>query len=175
MSAYIVDKVHIDLMVSAAMDTNKGQSSYAFSYYNPFGIDNARRRHEVNLDTADQIGRMLLTENIRSVAFRYNDTDIDNLPGPIDATRPEDYVWVDHHIKLDPAEVAHLIGCYEYQTCEHDEWHTSDAQAFCHTLREEVLGNLPGRADSPWGWSQSDIDARTISLLNNDSSIRLVR
>ena len=160
-SAFIVDKVTIDLLVSAAMDSVPAYGHYgAFSYYNPFGTDSADRRHEVTRATATKTGAMLLTECIKSVAYRYNDEPLEDLPGPATVTRPEYYAWTDHRIKLTPAEIAGTIGCFEYQSCEHPEWHTSDAQAFCHELREAVLNNLPGRDDAPSHWTQRDVDAR---------------
>src|ERR1700732_2821348 len=133
------------MLVSAALDNVPMRGHHSpFSFYNPFGIDGADRRHEVTRDTATKIGAMLLAECIKSVSYRYSDDNLESLPGPAHVTHPDDYVWTDHRIKLTPGEVASTLANYEYQSCEHPEWHTSDAQAFCHELRAAVLNNLTG-------------------------------
>src|SRR5665213_2957769 len=154
MSAWIVTTQHIDLMVSAALQ------QHDFSWW----CWSEQRRHDVNLSTATDVGRLLLAENIRSVSHRYRDEPLADLPGPITKTRPEDYVWTDHKIKLSPAEISSLLGCYDYQSCETSDWHTTAAYDFVAALRESVLDSIVGRDDvpPPWGRDAADIAARML-------------
>lgn len=144
MSAWRVSKTHIDVLVTVAIDARHPGSSFYF-YHEGEG-------RYVTRETADEIGRMLWEENFRSVNHRYDESE----PVPeYRFARTEDKPIV---------EVLKGIDCYEYQSCEHDEWESSAAKRFCDSLRDTLIGKLPGYDAAPWGWEEQHRGNPPVSL-----------
>ena len=128
------------------------------------------------------LGQRLLDECVASVHTRYPDTSPDegDLPGPIDAYYTGPYVWEPYlhsdtrliapgmpRVIAPPAPtavIAKQIANYEYQSCEHDSWDSSEAHAFCRALADRLLRSLPGWEEAPWG-----IDRRSPPEANSPS------
>jgi hypothetical protein len=95
------------------------------------------------------VGQMLWSENLRSVQCRYEDTKPTELPGT------DDIPLYDAHAPwpqpIDPVEVLKAADCYEYQSCEHPGWETSESRSFIMRLRQRAWQHLPGYDDAPWG------------------------
>ena len=51
-----------------------------------------------------------------------------------------------------PVQAIKLVHCYEYQSCEHDGWETSEAHRFTTALLSSLEHSLPGYDDAPWEW-----------------------
>lgn len=147
MSAFIVEKSHINAMVQAGLAAGRKYNSSLRWYYNG-------EWKELDHETADEIGQMLLDENIKSVSHRYDDSPITDLPGRIDA----DYLLPFSHSPLSrvptPVEALKITSCYEYQACEHSEWEASEAKAFCTALKENTIDMLSGYEEAPWEWRE---------------------
>lgn len=168
MSAFIVAKTHIDALLSAGL--------YApWSNYGPlrwfdteehdetcFEVGEAippnswkwieQHRRELRASTAGQVGAMLWLENRRSVNHRYAEEEWE-----------APYVFTHLRGTPDPVAVLKAIGGYEYQSCEHPGWLTSEARYFCDALRKLAIHNLPGYDESD-AWH---IDDPTIFLAPN--------
>ncbi len=103
--------------------------------------------------TPSMLGQLLVNENVTSVLYRYSssgrtyyygpetaaemeDDTIETLPGPCDRYYMGPYVFEDPRETITPGEVFALIDCYDYQSCEHPEWTSSEAYSFCRSLRE---------------------------------------
>jgi hypothetical protein len=93
-------------------------------------------------------GRLLLAACVRSVAYRYPHDSDEALPGA--GARPETYHYRPP-VPFSPVVLLKAIDCYEYQSCEHPQWRTSDARAICAALRHRLIGELPGYSAAPWG------------------------
>jgi len=169
MSAFVVSQQHIEAMLKAAMtygrqggfhwlapearadsDFERGQ------VWGPTSVATARRcRRELDSDTLNETGRMLLTENVRSVCHRYDEPmDSTDLPGPVgfslaEATFSSFHVAM-HTPLLEPVAVLKAIACYEYQSCEHPDWEGSESKAFCEALRHAAINALPGYDEADW-------------------------
>lgn len=161
MSAFVVSKRHIDLLVRAAEHYGKqgGQGSRMQWWQVDENGEYAGWRYlEANEDdreeyyTLSQLGQILVSENVRSVHDRYPDDDVDagELPGPIDAYYMGPYVYSDPGHILSPGEVFKALDCYDYQSCEHDGWRKSEAFAFCVALRDAACRAVPGYEEAPW-------------------------
>ena len=66
-------------------------------------------------------------------------------------------------------KVLHLMACYEYQSCESDDWETTTAYKFCRELEQLILSKLRDSipdADQPsWGgYKRPDGNPGPISL-----------
>jgi hypothetical protein len=155
MSAWELPKVHIDAMLTAGLAYQQlgpvqwfwppiREEEGVCERGQPWGPECVRlaqeRKRQLTPKTAGHVGAMLLAENRRSVNHRYDEEEIeepytfDLLPG-----------------RVDPVVVLKAIQCYEYQTCEHPEWESSEAKEFCDALRGRMIHNLPGYDRGP-GW-----------------------
>lgn len=134
MSAFVVPKVHIDAIIAGWV--------LLADQYSP-----AAER----LAKAAEIGAMLWRENHRSVNARYNENEkspgyrYDRIPMPR-KHRPETL-----------AILAQALACYEYQSCECDDWEESAAAKFCNQVRHEICRALPGY-DKAEAWNVRDRD-----------------
>ena len=129
MSAWIVSKAHIDFLVSAAKH---------------FGIRAINNNGELVCaeEDPDQIGQILWNENYRSVNFRYNENK----------SAPE-YHYDTRCDRIKPGSLAEVnegapdfngltgigfllkaLGCYNYQSCETDDYEKTEAKAIVSTL-----------------------------------------
>lgn len=168
MSAFVVDKKHIDLLVRAALNAHPaGQpgSTRNMSWwqvdedgeYN--GWRELNRHAETMTDddhksyfTPSQLGQILVSENVMSVHHRYPDTNPDagDLPGPCDAFYMAPYVYTDPRRDLTPGQVFKAIDCLDYQSCEHGGWRKSEAHAFLTALRHAYCNRVADYEDAPW-------------------------
>jgi hypothetical protein len=153
-SAFVVQKEHVDLMTSVAVHLK-------LRWMSDSGIELVSATHAGE----DEVGTMLLRENVRSVLYRYSDCTLDDLPGWIPPHNGEPgsrdhtlvvYKHADHGFAhtLSVGEIAKLIACYEYQSCEHPEWRRSEASRFCESLlRAAAHKEYAG----PWDWGADDV------------------
>jgi hypothetical protein len=142
MSAFVVGKEHINKILTAALISRYGEMSY---YYND-------SRHKVNDETIDTIGQMLLDENVKSVMYRYSDSQLTDLPGKTNAEYLIPFKYEVELSSLSGIQIIKLIQCLEYQSCEHPEWKTSEAYAFLEALIRRQFERIQGYDDAQWEW-----------------------
>ncbi len=152
MSAFEVDKTHIDVLISAALQGSHGGPLYWYhgeipntmpgealpSHENYLERLNTTRR-EVTSDNAGMWGALLVAENRRSVNHRYNEDEIE-----------EPYEFTRYAGTFNAVAILKAISCYEYQSCEHPEWEASEAKSFCDALRTDQIHKLTGYDKAPW-------------------------
>ena len=135
MSAYIVDKRHIDYLVAAALYYGEKRRGPLM-----FG------KVPITKDNADFVGQRLWEENFKSVNHRYTEN-----------TLVEEYVFQRWNTeKITPAQVVMSVHCYEYQSCEHEGWETSHAAEFCNRLIRVMARCLPETEKAEWGAPKED-------------------
>jgi hypothetical protein len=145
MSAFVVDRYHIVYLVKAAREA-------AIRLRSPLRWgDGHTLDASVSVTEMVALAQLLWDENRSSVSYRYD--ALVGLPGPID----EDYIiragdfqrfsWVN----WSPVDVLKAIDCYQYQSCEHPGWQTSEAKAFTDALRRAWTHLVPGYDEAPWG------------------------
>lgn len=147
MSAFVVSKQHLDAMITAALDVTPLRGGSPVSWFYPT-INRAEdnlgtlqtKRRVARYEDRERIGAMLWAENVRSVNYRYEEEEWEEV-----------YQYTRFTLPLPAVAVLKLIDCYEYQSCEHDEWETSEAHEFCESLRRAYIGLLPGYNEAPWG------------------------
>lgn len=140
MSAWIVPKGHIDVLVQALIAEDS-----VVDYF------------------ASDVGMVLWRENVLSVAARYPYDGDGERPGPADF-RDANVVFYSFiglpGEKLDDYAVHKAIGCYRYQSCEHLSWQGSQAEVLTRHLNERIESRIPaepgarpkGWDDWPWGF-----------------------
>jgi len=162
MSAYVVDKAHIDALLRAA-EAILPRAGFGLTWCAQDLAELTEQERQAayrRLDHSDlnEVGQMLLSECIASVEHRYPSDNLTDLPGQSDAEYILPYRYnrtageTKGYSAPSPVETLKLIACYEYQSCEHPGWHGSEAQKFCKALRHSTIGTLPGYDDAPWGW-----------------------
>lgn len=149
MSAFIVEKVHIDALVHAGiLAGHPARGGYTLTWrteHIDWAGDHAayltavkEATRECTRLTASRVGAMLWNENKKSVDHRYNE-----------ANDRELYTFTASKV-TNPVAVLKALSCYEYQSCEHPEWESSEAKAFCSALRASLITRLPGYEAAAW-------------------------
>ena len=118
MSAWIVSKAHIDVLVDALA-----------------------KREMVFGQGLDDMGRILWEENHKSVNCRYNES-----------TPTPPYTFAKPVLEWSEGALLTEIGCYDYQTCEHEEYSQSQAKFAMDALAQALTENGAERDnEAPWG------------------------
>jgi hypothetical protein len=156
MSAYVVDKAHIDALVTTAIWGPTGIAAgrdWSLPFRWRCGMDWWR----ADWDSATELGALLLGACITSVRTRYPNTAIEDLPGPARAYWIAPYEYHSHGApRYSPVQGLKMIDCYEYQSGDGPEWEQSVAKAFCEALRRRLIGALDGYAEAAWGAPQRE-------------------
>lgn len=153
MSAYMIDRKHVQYLVTVAMSRRiLGQSHCIRWFHNgqwhELGCSDRKR--------AAEVAQMLWDENFASINARYPDTieHPEGSPGVISEAEAG-FVYGEHRDlflhNIEPAQVLKACDCLEYQSCEHDGWETSEAHAFLVSLRSSAWRRVPGYEDAEWG------------------------
>lgn len=130
MSAYMLDKAHIDVLVGFAARAG-GLRWWAGDEVKAIG-------NITSSEQLDQVGAMLWQANHVSVATRP--------PEP----EPPKYQFRGPRRARSPVEVLKALDCYEYQSANGVAWPGSEAKSFCRALRGEATRRLPGYLDAAW-------------------------
>jgi hypothetical protein len=153
MSAYMVSKEHIDILVMTAI-YGPAEASDRNRWYPAHGYSIA-----VSPQTADELGAALIAENLASIHARYPDTitNPQNTPGPAVRYWESAYKFpkVGHIGKPLPAlDAIGAVRSYTYQSCEHHGWETSDVKRFCASLIDNLISYVPGYDRVPWRFDE---------------------
>jgi hypothetical protein len=169
MSAFLVSKAHIDVLVTAATRFDRYDSIPQLPWDMLIADPVAFRRmveplpHAVGAPQAwrprsiarrggflayeDELGRALWLANAASIRARYGS-------GAEEATGEAlDKIRAYHHAlnARDPVTVIKACHCYAYQSCEVSDWDTSWAKAATDALERCAVRHLPGYEEAPWG------------------------
>lgn len=150
MSAFIVSHDHIDALLTFA-------KLHRVSYYVPQSICNkpGGTRVDINGETATEIGAILLSENERSVRHRYPDIVAHDLPGTIgeDAAGYRFREFAEVYRMPAAQKCAWVLNgcrCFDYQSCETDDYERSLAHRIIRAIEAAAIRALPHIEDAPW-------------------------
>ena len=91
------------------------------------------------LNTWQEVLDLLVAENYRSVNYRYDEK-----------RKPRKRKFRD--VPLPPIdEIVKLTHCYDYQSCENQDYYTTPAAKVMQEIRDHILHHLPGYNEAPWG------------------------
>ncbi|OGT35667.1 MAG: hypothetical protein A3F11_07110 [Gammaproteobacteria bacterium RIFCSPHIGHO2_12_FULL_37_14] len=135
MSAYILDKKSFDALVYAATD------GYCDRYTPKRKFVFAHRNIRVEL-TENELGQLLVDQNYESFNYRYSKSQ-----------KPYLYKYEYDSVfeTFKPVDFFKLCDCYEYQSCETNEYANSVADRAIFSLRKQLIRALPGYEDAAWG------------------------
>jgi hypothetical protein len=156
MSAFVVDKTHIDLLVRAADEYGRRGTGSGFRYWKTDdgtfgGVWGELDRYAEELPSYQDHLEKVTPSQFGQILLR----DAGELPGPIDAYYIGPYIYEDPGVLPTPEQVFNLIDCLDYQSCETDDWETTQAATILRTLRETVCRHVDGYA-TPSGWVDLD-------------------
>lgn len=81
-------------------------------------------------DNARIVASILYLENVRSVDARYNETNT------------ADFAYKASYNTVTDKEVSHLIDSLEYQSCETDDYYTTEAYKILCSMRKNLLQRI---------------------------------
>ena len=143
MSAFLVDKTHIDAMVCAGLVLARPFGPLTWWAKPPSpnwtAADCRDYRRELRAETAGRTGAMLWAANRASLDARYDEDELE----PI-------YEYAPLPGTPDPTVMLSAVACFECQSCETPTWRTSEARSFCESLRLACIHRLPGYDRAPW-------------------------
>lgn len=132
MSAFIVDHAHINALVSYMV-------SKQVSYWT------GKTREYVTRNNAEEVGRILLDENVRSVNYRYRD-ECDN----DEKNQGSTYCFSYSLRPLSPVQVIKAVNCLVYQSCETEDWESTIAWRICQAIISHAVHDLRGYDEAAW-------------------------
>ena len=96
--------------------------------------------YRVSGEDPQKLGKMLWEQNHRSVNWRYRDN------APVPPYRYSPYIK-----PLQAVAVLKMCDCYDYQSCETDDYEKTDAARLIDAIRGKAVRSLPGYESAPWG------------------------
>ena len=137
MSAYLVSKAHIDLLVDLAL---RG----------PRDMDKPGEWEPTETDP-DQLGKMLWEQNERSVLNRYPRRESDEATK--DAITNYKFVPPPYHLNL--AEAVKAIHCLQYQSSESEDYEIAPAGQWANEMLQVLSYYVPGYEAAPLHWDET--------------------
>lgn len=134
MSAYMVSDKHISAMLAAANPSYWAKNHGRFMHYHGQWKE---------YDSNQALGQILASQNRRSVNHRYAEGE------PIPEFQFEGSIPAP-----EPVQLIKLCDCYEYQSCETDDWNKTEAHAISQALRECAIRSLPGYDEAAWDYDE---------------------
>jgi hypothetical protein len=166
MSAYVVGFDHVDAMLTIARRGAAGGGwgqgglrDVEWWRNDPEAVDwRQLEKGRITVTAGEEeltaIGRMLLEENERSVAYRYPDD-----PAEVGAIAASYRFRTVAGLEADSITGFGLVACLRYQSCEHPEWKRSEAFRFCEGFERAMIRRLPGMDSAPWHYERGGVPA----------------
>jgi len=158
MSEILVERAHIDALLTAAVKWGEREPEYArFSFCGerPDG-DGGVPRSPASLTTenASELGREIWLFHFEMCGWW--DEEEEEIP---DTDEVAGYTFDPLPGDPDPLVILRSVSFYEYQTApeELEEWSDTNTYRFLQYLRSAAIERLPGLGRVPWGISDRDV------------------
>jgi hypothetical protein len=126
MAAFMCSDLHISSLVNAAAQHELDQ---------PFGFRDRT--------TEPEAFALLVQENAKSIVARYGKR-------PAGEMIRSSHRYISGTPALSAIAVIKLAHCYDYQSCEHDGWGTSEAKKWIDLLIAALVYKIPGYDKAEW-------------------------
>ena len=135
MSAYIMNEDEINTIVSYFIDPNHATGEGAW-------LKIGDNYDYLNANNSAQVAKILMDENIRSVNSRYRE----------ETQSDYEFEYIPSARKRPVGNIIGALECYEYQSCETDDWHESNAWEIVCGLRKALLKMIAEKEGTyTWG------------------------
>lgn len=136
MSAYVMNGEEIDTIVSYFIHnrhTVHGEGAW---------LRIGENYDYLNYDNAEKVAKILMDENVKSVNSRYAENDKSDYKFEYD---PEAH-------KRPIGNIVGALDCLEYQSCETDDYHQSNAWDIMGGLRKHLLKQVADDNEGSYTW-----------------------
>ena len=135
MSAYIMTDDEINIIVSYFIEPMQARDAGAY-------VKVGDNYDYLNIMNSAQVAKILKDENIRSVNNRYNDN----------TESVYEFEYIPSARKRPVGNIIGALDCLEYQSCESDDWQTTNAWTIICQLRKHLLKQIAEREETyTWG------------------------
>jgi len=141
MSAFTVTNTHINALVRYA-----SRHKITVFYDNKLGFQYGSKRLNVSAHE-QEVAQLLLDENIKSVNYRYSETET----GFIEYDRGAPILTAIQAIKA--------AQCLRYQSCEHPEYDGSIAERLIEAIISDAIPRLEGYNEAHWAIDSTEVTA----------------
>lgn len=145
MSAFLCDDNHFNVLVSYFIGQYRDDGLW-IEINNDYGY--------LNKENAGAVATILWRENVRSLEGRYGDT-------PADFSDYEFNYYSSVKQSYSIPEIAGAIDCLEYQSCESEDYYTTEAYQVLGKMRKHLLRQLQEESDSDNTWELSRVKTTT--------------
>jgi len=154
MSAYVVNNAVINRILQGL---NYSGYRGSFGLWS-LGYDWLKALERAQGSHADQeeLGHELYEINLESVRYRYDDSDLDNLPGTIDQKTgkcPAPYEY-ENIPAPDIFQLYKDLGCWIYQSCESETCRNDPVykaiESFKHLVADTIISNMKEYENAGW-------------------------
>lgn len=128
MSAYICDNCHLTALAAYAV--------HHLQWRPLFDREMGQAR------AINELGAILLAENVKSVTSRYGESDGNATFVPCSRCSMPSAPSI---------QIIKAAHCYAYQACEHEGWIGSAAMRVVEDSENHAVRQLPGYAEAVWG------------------------
>lgn len=129
MSAFVVSNTHINAIVNFTLVASPAFKLHGYSFQDEYR----------EWPSPEQLGQILLDENVRSVNARYGEHD-----------EPDTFVFTRTLKPISAVAMLSALDCLEYQSCESYDWVDTLAHCLVEVMRSWTIHRLPGYAEAAW-------------------------
>lgn len=158
MSAFMVGDEHINTLIGWTLSKAHGVFSEIRwvvspedADRNPVGIRSTLGTNfrYLNPETASVVGQILVDANAKSIEARYEEDEF----RIYEYNAPRTLSW-------NPVEIMSACSCYDYQSCESDDYKESEACAIIDAIRHLCISILCDQNHTPWEIRENSVSAR---------------
>ncbi|GAA2736292.1 hypothetical protein [Actinocorallia aurantiaca] len=158
MSEILVERAHIDALLTAAVEWGEREPEYArfsFDRQSPDGSSGVPHSQvKLTGENASELGREIWLFHFEMCDWW--DEEDEEIP---DAAEVEGYAFDPLPGSPDPLVILRAIDFYQYQTAPEqlEDWSDTNTYQFLQYLRSMAIMHLPGIDRAPWGISDRDV------------------
>ena len=162
MSAYLVEDEHVKQLAAFACNGDQSDLQHLARWHGGDAFSHAG--HIQANEFATYLANVLLAENYRSLAAKYDD---DDKPHAVIVTTGE----VMRMATVPAVKIFLPLQCFEYQACESEDWEQTDAYKLCDAIRRIAMKRLPEYGDGNWG-APVEFDKPAAEVISISSMMR---
>ena len=96
------------------------------------------------------MAKLLAAENVRSLRHRYPKDSYEAEEGTPDAAAIARW----REAPLSPGAMLKALACFDYQSCETDDYRQTPAAALVERMRTDAINKCPGFEEAEWAISE---------------------